>query len=38
LVDLGVDAENMTGALGMYERAGFERDQERWTYALDVSR
>lgn len=37
LVDLGVDSENMTGALGMYERAGFERDQERHTFRLDVS-
>lgn len=36
-VELGVDAENMTGALGLYERAGFERNQERRVFSLDVS-
>ena len=33
---LGVDAENPTGALGLYEKVGFERVATRISYHLDV--
>jgi mycothiol synthase len=33
---LGVDAENPTGALGLYERAGFEKVATRISYHKDV--
>jgi mycothiol synthase len=33
---LGVDAANPTGALGLYERAGFEKIATRVSYHMDV--
>jgi mycothiol synthase len=34
---LGVDAENPTGALGLYERLGFEQDKKFITYRLPLT-
>jgi ribosomal protein S18 acetylase RimI-like enzyme len=33
---LGVDAENPTGALGLYEKVGFKKVATRISYHLDV--
>lgn len=33
---LGVDAENLTGALRLYEGMGFRRHQELWLLCIDV--
>ncbi len=35
-VGLGVDAENLTGALRLYERAGMHVERNRLTYALEL--
>ena len=35
---LGVDAENPTGALGLYERLGFEVHQRTTAYRLELPR
>ncbi len=34
---LGVDADNPTGALGLYERLGFEQDKKSITYRLPLT-
>lgn len=34
---LGVDADNPTGALGLYERLGFESDKKAITYRLPLT-
>jgi mycothiol synthase len=34
---LGVDADNPTGALGLYERLGFEQDKKAITYRLPLT-
>jgi ribosomal protein S18 acetylase RimI-like enzyme len=33
---LGVDTENASGALGVYERMGYVQDKRQVAYALDV--